>query len=90
MSYIRREKINEETLESLRNLRGNWLSRRGPSRFAGVIGGTERSLVAGKKGLGILAANRWPGVTIVTWVNEHRYTDDYCIPRLPASLPPKI
>lgn len=49
------------------------------SRFVDVIGGTERSLVAGKR----LAHSKQfaPTVTIVTWVNEHRYTAYYCIPQ---------
>lgn len=51
------------------------------SRFVDVIGGTERSLVAGKRRADPHSKQFALAVTIVIWVNEHRYTDYCCIPQ---------
>lgn len=50
-------------------------------RFVDVIGGTERSLVAEKRLSESPSKQFALAVTIVIWVNEHRYTDYYCIPQ---------
>ena len=51
------------------------------SQFVDVIGGTERSLVAEKRLSESPSKQFALAVTIVIWVNEHRYTDYYCIPQ---------
>ena len=51
------------------------------SRCVDVIGGTERSLVAEKRLSESHSKQLALAVTIVIWVNEHRYTDYYCIPQ---------
>ena len=60
------------------------------SPFVDAIGGTERSLVAGKRLSESHSKQFAPAVTIVSGVNEHRYTDYYLFPRLPVLLPLKI